>query len=71
MQITYSDALKNAIRILGNRLSIEERRMLIEIVGFAFAEGKIAGKEQILIDCEEKEKKSHEQKPKEETSTSD
>ena len=67
MQITYSDNLKNAIRLLGNRLSTEERRMLVEIVGFAFAEGRISGKEELLIDCEEEnEIKNYEQKQEQE-----
>jgi hypothetical protein len=70
-QITYSENLKSAIRLLGSRLSTEERRMLIEIVGFAFAEGKILGKEELLIDSEEEnEIKFYEQKPKKETTAS-
>jgi hypothetical protein len=62
-QTKYSENLKDAIRLLGNRLSTEERRMLVEVVGFAFNEGRIAGKEELLIDCEEEnEIKNYEQK---------
>jgi hypothetical protein len=56
MKFSYSENLKSAIRLLGNRLSTEERRMLIEIVGFAFEEGKISGKEELLRDSEEENK---------------
>ena len=48
-----STNLKNSILILGQRLSLEERRMLLEIVGFAFEEGKIFGKESLLDEYEE------------------
>jgi hypothetical protein len=49
----YSENLKNSIRLLGVRLSNEERQMLIEIVGFAFEEGCIHGKEQLLNDVKD------------------
>lgn len=50
---SISSNLKNAIKILGSRLSTEERRMLLEIVGFAFVEGTIKGKEEYLNDYKE------------------
>ena len=56
MKFSYSENLKGAIRLLGNRLSTEERRMLLEIVGFAFEEGKISGKEEFLLDSKEENK---------------
>ena len=59
---SISPNLKSAVRLLGSRLSTEERRMLLEIVGFAFEEGKILGMEQYLNDDkEENENLTHEQ----------
>jgi hypothetical protein len=59
---SISPNLKSAIRLLGSRLSTEERRMLLEIVGFAFEEGKILGMEQYLNDVkEENENLTYEQ----------
>lgn len=67
--VSYSEHLKNAIRLLGSRLSTEERRMLIEVVGFAFEEGTIAGKEQLLNDGEEENEINNYEQEEEKTST--
>jgi hypothetical protein len=67
---SISPNLRNAIKILGSRLSTEERRMLLEIVGFAFVEGKIKGKEEFLNDDkEENEITNYEQEEQKTTNT--
>jgi len=59
----YSENLKNGIRLLSSLLSTEERKALIGLVGFAFEEGKIAGKEELLNDSkDENEMNTNEQK---------